>query len=610
MINACVPGGNYPATKMNPVLTFANQNFNITAGDPTATDDYSAGYVNLKSFWYNTLTQTVFICVDDTNGSAVWVDITPDPINQNAAFVINITRGALLSEIGLGTVNPKAIYRITDAVSGTSVMRVYGITTLITDTNAFKEGSFNGVVFVPGDVGTYDLGTDVFTSVTNPNAATVIDIISSDLQTAINLGTINSKAQYRVIDALSGNAVIRVYGTSSTSVDTNGFKEGSYDGANFVAGEIGLYDAGNDTFISIVNPNNAEVIDITVVDLQLAISLGEVNPKAQYRIIDAIGSTEIVRVYGTSSVTIDTNAFKEGSYDGLVFTAGEVGVYDLGTDVFTSVVNPNNAIVIDIISNDLANEITSSTINPKAQYRITDAIGSTAVVRVYGTSASTIDTNGFKEGSWDGANFVAGEIGLYDLSTDTFTAIGATPDLDAVLTAGNTANGYTVEISGTPDNNVSISSAAYTGTGNVGLGNNALNGNTANDSVGIGYAALQGNTGLRAVSLGYLAGSGNKGGDTVSLGTSAARDNEGFFVVGVGYDAAKENIGDYVVALGSGAAFNNTQSNRFVISNNSLPSFADHAAAAAAITTGSGASAGNTYLYHNQATDSIGAVRL
>ncbi len=183
-------------------------------------------------------------------------------------------------------------------------------------------------------------------------------------------------------------------------------------------------------------------------------------------------------------------------------------------------------------------------------------------------------------------------------------------DIEQVLAAGNVANGYTVEISGTPDNNVSISSAAYTGTGNVGLGNNALNGNTANDSVGIGYAALQGNTGLRAVSLGYLAGSGNKGGDTVSLGTSAARDNEGFFVVGVGYDAAKENIGDYVVALGHGAAFNNTQSNRFVISNNSLPSFADHLAAASAITTGSGASAGNTYLYHNQATNSIGAVRL
>jgi hypothetical protein len=41
-----------------------------------------------------------------------------------------------------------------------------------------------------------------------------------------------------------------------------------------------------------------------------------------------------------------------------------------------------------------------------------------------------------------------------------------------------------------------------------------------------------------------------------------------------------------------------------------MPSFADHTAAALAITVALGASAGDTYLYHNQATNSIGAVRL
>ena len=41
-----------------------------------------------------------------------------------------------------------------------------------------------------------------------------------------------------------------------------------------------------------------------------------------------------------------------------------------------------------------------------------------------------------------------------------------------------------------------------------------------------------------------------------------------------------------------------------------MPRFEDHAAAAAAITTAAGASADCTYLYYNETTDSIGAVRL
>jgi len=384
LINACVPGGNYPATKMNPVLTFANQNFNITAGDPTATDDYSAGYVNLKSFWYNTLTQTVFICVDDTNGSAVWVDITPNPINPDAASVIDITRSDLANEITGATVNTKAIYRITDAEAGTSVMRVYGITT------------------------------------------------------------------------------------------------------------------------------------------------------------------------------------------------------------------------------------------------------------------STIDTNAFKEGSWNGVTFVAGQVGNYNLGTDTFSTGATVPNIDQVLTAGNTANGYTVEISGAPDNNVSISSGTYTGGNNVAFGQLALNSNTGSNNAAIGNQAMVSNTGSSVIGIGFSAGRENTGDRLIAIGPSAGRqsvqndntfigfesgrrntgfnnigiggdalkDNTGNLVYGLGDSAAELNSGDLVIALGSGAALSNTQSNRFVIDNDFLPSFANHAAAASAITTGSGASAGNTYLYHNQATDSIGAVRL
>jgi hypothetical protein len=569
LINACVTGANYPATKMNPVLTFSNQNFNITNIDPTLTDDYSGGYINLKSFWFNTSSQRVFICVDDTVGGAVWIDITPNPVNPDAASIIDITRADLSNEIINGTVDPKAIYRITDAESGTSVMRVYGITT--------------------------------------------------------------------------------------STIDTNAFKEGDWDGFNFVAGEVGTYDLGTDTFASVINTNAAFLINTTVADLQISISNGTVIPKAQYRITDAEGSLSVIRVYGITTLTIDTNAFKEGEYDGSVFTAGEIGLYDLGTDTFISIANPNAATVINTTQLDLSNDISNNDIIPKAQYRITDAIGSTAVVRVYGISSGVIDTNAFKEGSWDGANFVAGEIGLYDLGGDVFTS--QAPNLQQVLDTGNTANGYTLNISGAPNNNISITDVSYTGTGNVGFGDSALNSNSANNNIGIGFAALQGNSGATSIALGYLSGSGNEGIELIALGTQSARDNEGDRNIAIGYAAGKENLqndnifigyeaginnegfnntaigyqacklneGNFAIAIGDSAAESNTgdfvlvfgnksrlnaQSNRFIIDNDYLPSFANHAAAAAAITVPLGAIAGNTYLYHNQATDSIGAVRL
>lgn len=45
------------------------------AGDPTATDDATAGY-RMGSQWVNTTTQHAWYCVDPTAGAAVWKQIT------------------------------------------------------------------------------------------------------------------------------------------------------------------------------------------------------------------------------------------------------------------------------------------------------------------------------------------------------------------------------------------------------------------------------------------------------------------------------------------------------------------------------------------------------
>lgn len=45
------------------------------AADPTATDDGTDGY-SVGSIWVNTSTNTIFMCADPTNSSAVWVQIS------------------------------------------------------------------------------------------------------------------------------------------------------------------------------------------------------------------------------------------------------------------------------------------------------------------------------------------------------------------------------------------------------------------------------------------------------------------------------------------------------------------------------------------------------
>lgn len=109
---------------------------------------------------------------------------------------------------------------------------------------------------------------------------------------------------------------------------------------------------------------------------------------------------------------------------------------------------------------------------------------------------------------------------------------------------------------------------------------------------------------------GLNAGLNNTGGHIVGLGESAGSDNTGSSNVFLGWAAGASNTGSNVISLGLFAGIGNTQTNRFIVANTEMPTFANHAAAALAITVPLGASAGNTYMYHNQATDSIGAVRL
>lgn len=89
-----------------------------------------------------------------------------------------------------------------------------------------------------------------------------------------------------------------------------------------------------------------------------------------------------------------------------------------------------------------------------------------------------------------------------------------------------------------------------------------------------------------------------------TLATTA--NNSNFF----GYEAGMNSTGNNVNAFGYQANKGGTLSGQTVFSNASLPSYTNRSAATTAITVPNGAVAGNTYLYYNQTTFAIEAVRL
>jgi hypothetical protein len=128
--------------------------------------------------------------------------------------------------------------------------------------------------------------------------------------------------------------------------------------------------------------------------------------------------------------------------------------------------------------------------------------------------------------------------------------------------------------------------------------------------IAIGENSAQANQGDNVNAIGSGSAQLNKSSFVNAFGTNCCNDNRGIFVNGLGYNTLSSNEGDNVVGLGTDAGIGNLLSNSFIISNRELPTYLDYATASIAITVLNGAVANNTYLYHDQTTNSIGAVRL
>lgn len=136
---------------------------------------------------------------------------------------------------------------------------------------------------------------------------------------------------------------------------------------------------------------------------------------------------------------------------------------------------------------------------------------------------------------------------------------------------------------------------------------------SANNSSFLGYqAGYQATSANNSNFLGNSAGYGATSAyHSNFLGQNAGRaatnaNNSNF----LGYNAGSGSSGNNVNAFGNSAGSKNALSGMTIFSNSSLPSYANYTAASSSINVANGASANCTYLYHDQSTNSIGAVRL
>lgn len=141
-------------------------------------------------------------------------------------------------------------------------------------------------------------------------------------------------------------------------------------------------------------------------------------------------------------------------------------------------------------------------------------------------------------------------------------------------------------------------------------GENATN---ATQSNFFGFRAGNNATGAAASNfIGYSAGRHSTSASYSNFighqaGTNATTaDNSNF----LGTEAGQNSTGNYVNAFGYQAHKGGTLSGQTVFSNSSLSSYINRTAATTAITVPNGAVTGSTYLYYNQTTFAIEAVRL
>lgn len=401
------------------------------------------------------------------------------------------------------------------------------------------------------------------------------------------------------INALGNNAA---FGNTGDSVNALGYYAGYNNTGNYVNG-IG-YQAAQQNTGNFVNG----------VGIQAAYQNSGTN-------INAIGNYAASGNTADAVIAIGNTAGQTNSGSYLIALGQGAGAVNTASEVIVmgySAGSPNSGSELNAMGHFAGSGNSGQGVNAFGYYAAQQ--NTQPNVNAFGNNAA--NTN-------QGTNVNA--LGVQSAQANTGANVNAMGSLAAYQNTGNNVNvfGQQAGFQNTGGNVNSLGTEAGAGnTGNNanGLGLSALKFNTGESVNGLGYQSGYNNTGDYVNGLGYVAVQSNTGNFVNGLGASAAQANGGNNVNAMGNQAAQQNTGNNVNVFGAAAGYQNTGSNvnafgaaagagngitgATIISNAFLPSYLNYAAASAAITVGAGASTGCTYLYYDQTTFSIGAVRI
>jgi hypothetical protein len=410
-----------------------------------------------------------------------------------------------------------------------------------------------------------------------------MDIVNIDALIAqgriLDLANINQDEDYLVI------------GKYSNDYTTNSFKYTNYPVFAIKAKDLIAVSTDGVTITGDGTPSNPLVAASGTSTLQQVTDLGNTTTND----IELINDAEVIFGAGGGVLLDNSSRLREGTIDAnlggskgiaqicavgyeLKWEAGRLYVMgSAGTTIRQSLYNFNNTPVATD-DNTKGYQVNSLwTLDDNTTYICTNATTGAAVWTLQANVPTLQQVLNFNHDLVNGNNFQGTGAGVANTGTNV------------IASGGNAANG---------------NAGIYV----VAIGDSAAKDNTAVGSytVAIGLGAGQENNGSETVAIGVSAAFQNTGAGLVAISTSAGNENEGNNVIAIGQNAASTNTSDNVIALGTDAGIANAIPQSFIISNDQLPSFLDRATALLTIT---GGSPGSTYLYYNQTTFAIEAVR-
>ena len=140
-----------------------------------------------------------FINIPDVGTANETMALLSDiPDFTNVTFTKDITKASLITLIATPNVEPKTMYRITDATGG--VVRVWGVSNNTISAAAFQEGSWDGTTLTGGAWGTYNISTDTFTAISGGTLTAASFYTFVDSLTTIASATVNNADYINISD--------------------------------------------------------------------------------------------------------------------------------------------------------------------------------------------------------------------------------------------------------------------------------------------------------------------------------------------------------------------------------------------------------------------------